>query len=75
MGMLPILLVTRVAVQSAQGAIFVSERVCLQAGVRDRDQGVLNDVQTCACGHGENSGGRSLTVHFCTTSRPRHSQP
>ena len=50
MGMLPILLVTRVAVQSARGAIFVSERVCLQAGVRDRDQGVLNDVQTCACG-------------------------
>eukprot|EP01047_Picozoa_sp_COSAG01_P145177 COSAG01_NODE_77347_length_166_cov_18.686567_1_plen_23_part_01 len=23
----------------------MSERVCLQAGVRDRDQGVLNDVQ------------------------------
>ena len=72
---LPISLLTFAALSRASRFIFGLERSYFRAGVPSKDEEQPDGLQVCARLRDGKSGQGALTVHFCTTSRPRPSQP
>jgi hypothetical protein len=72
---LPISLLTFAALSRASRFIFGLERSYFREGVPSKDEEQPNGLQVCLRLRDGKSGQGALTVHFCTTSRPRPSQP